>query len=192
MRMRAGWRVAAAGTFAAALTLACGVPVDSTAVTVDDEVVPYELLSPTTTAQVGTSNGRETTICLVVDGVLLSLGRDRDDGALDSDLALVTDSPTEGEAALGVRSALDGEDSVLGVERVGPGAVVELGEDFAELPADQQLLAVAQITCTLTAQPGVQEVNFVLDDRELEVPVQGGELVDRPVSRTDYLEFFAN
>ncbi len=192
MRPCAGGRVLAVSAVAAVLTLGCGVPVDGTAVTVEDELVPYELLSPTTTAQVGTGNGRETTICLVVDGVLLSLGRARDDGALDSDLALITDAPTEGEAALGVRSALDGEDSVVGVERVGPGAVVELGEDFAELPADQQLLAVAQITCTLTAQPGVQEVSFVLDDRELEVPVQGGELVDRPVSRNDYLEFFAN
>lgn len=171
---------------------ACGVPVDRSAVVVDDDDVPYELLSPTTTAQTGTANGRETTICLVVDGVLLSLGRDRDGGALDSDLALVTDSPTEGEAALGVRSALDGEEPVAGVERVGAGAVVELGEDFAELPADQQLLAFAQITCTLTAQPGVQQVSFVLDDRELEVPVQGGELVDRPVTRGDYIEFFAN
>lgn len=191
MRPGAAWRTAALGVLAG-VTLACGVPVDRTAVVVEDEAVPYDLLSPTTTAQAGATNGRETTICLVVDGVLLSLGRDRDDGALDTDLALITDSPTEGEAALGVRSSLDGEESVVGVERVGGGAVVELGDDFAELPADQQLLAFAQITCTLTAQPGVQQVGFVLDDRELEVPVQGGELVDRPVTRADYAEFFAN
>lgn len=186
------WWPPAAALAVAAVVTACGVPSDRSAVLVDDDTVPYDLLSPTTTAQAGAATGRETTICLVVDGVLLSLGRERNSGALDSDLALVTDPPTEGEASLGVRSALDGEESVLGVERVGAGAVVELGEEFAELPADQQLLAVAQITCTLTAQPGIQQVRFVLDDRELEVPVQGGELVDRPVARADYLEFFAN
>lgn len=186
------WRTGVLGGVLAAGLLACGVPDDRTAALVADDDVPFDLLSPTTTALTDVVDGRETTVCLAVDNVLLSLGRDRSGDDLADDLALVTDPPTEGEAALGVRSALEGDESVLDVSRVGSEAVVELGVDFPELPADQQLLAVAQITCTLTAQPGVQRVSFELEGRTLSVPVQGGELVDRPVVRSDYVDFFAN
>jgi hypothetical protein len=178
----------------AVLAGACGVPADRNASVTDDADVPYDLLSPTTTTLLaGEPVGGETTICLEIDGLLLSLGRDRDgDPPLDDDLALISAGPTEGEASLGVRNVLEGGDPVLEVRRTRDLVEVELSDEFVDLPANQQLLAVAQITCTLTSQPGIARVSFRLDERELEVPLQGGELVGRPVTRTDYADLIAN
>lgn len=185
----------AAPLVGAVLVLAsCGVPLDDAATPTPVEDVPFDLLSVTTTSvATGTPEGGETTICLSVDGSLFSLGRDRaGDPPLDSLMALATAGPTEGEATLGLRSAVEGEDVIADVRRVGSGAEVDLGTAFAELPADQQLLAVAQVTCTLTSQPGVDGVRFLIDDEEVEVPVAGGELVARAVTRADYERLVAN
>lgn len=186
--------VAALGVVVLVPLGACGVPADRSATVTDDDAVPYDLLSPTTTSLLAAGPvGSETTLCLEIDGLLLSLGRDREGSQpLPDELALITAGPTEGESSLGVRTALEGDDPVLRADRDGSRVEVELSDDFTELPADQQLLAVAQITCTLTAQPGVLDVVFVLDDRRIEVPVQGGVLVDRPVVRGDYEDLLAN
>ncbi len=188
---RAGTLVA---LVAAALLGGCGVPVDERATPVPPEEVPYELLESTTTTGVPNSpQGGDTSICLTLDSTVLAVGRSRDGSSdLDSLLGIVAAGPTEGEARLGLRSALTGDEPVTGVRRSDGGAAVELGTDFADLPADQQLLAVAQMTCALTAQPGVRQVTFLLDDRQIEVPVQGGSLVSRPVTRADYARIIAN
>lgn len=179
---------------AAALLSACGVPVDRDASPVPAEDVPYELLDETTTSQVATNaQGGDTSICLTAESKVLALPRSRDgEPPLDSLLAVVVAGPTEGEATLGIRSALTGDEPVISVTRQGGDAEVELGADFTDLPADQQLLAVAQVTCALTAQPGVQRVSFLFEERQIEVPVQGGSLVARPVTREDYRELFVN
>jgi len=180
--------------FAALVLGACGVPVDSGATPVPNVDVPYELLDATTSTNVPNSpQGGDTSICLTLDSTVLAVGRSRDGSSdLNSLLGIVSAGPTEGEIGLGLRSVLTGDDPVLAVRRTEGGAEVELGTDFAELPADQQLLAVAQMTCALTAQTGVRRVTFLLDDRQIEVPVQGGSLVSRPVTRDDYDRLIAN
>lgn len=196
-RPRRHWTGPGAVTWALCLGLvagACGVPVDSDARVVADEDVPYGLLSATTTTvRAAESQGDETSICLVIDGSLLAVGRDRSgESALSTLTQLVLAGPTEGEASLGLRSALSSERMVTAVLPLGPLVQVQLGSEFAELPADQQLLAVAQITCTLTTQPGIQRVSFSLAGRDIEVPTQDGSLVARPVERSDYAELIAN
>ena len=190
---RVGATVAAA-LAAAALLGACGVPVDERATPVPPEAVPYELLESTTTiAAPDSPAGADTNICLTLDSTVLALGRSRDASSdLGSLLGIVVAGPTEGEARLGLRSALTGDEPVVAVRRSDGGAEVELGTDFADLPADQQLLAVAQMTCALTAQPGVRQVTFLLDERQIEVPIQGGSLVSRAVTRDDYARLIAN
>lgn len=177
-----------------ALAAACGVPTDEDPSVTPAEDVPYDLLSPTTTAvAAGSVQGGETTICLSLDGALLTLGRARGgDPPLRSLDALLAAGPTAGESDVGLRSALDDADVLDGVSQEDGGAVVRLGEGFTELPADQQLVAVAQATCTLTAQPGVARVWFELDGEQVDVPVQGGELVSRPVTRADYARLIAS
>ncbi|MFN7148581.1 MAG: GerMN domain-containing protein [Microthrixaceae bacterium] len=174
--------------------LGCGVPVDEEASITPSEDVPYDLLSPTTTAvAAGSVQGGETTICLSLDGALLTLGRARDgDPPLRTLDALLAAAPTAGESEVGLRSALDDDDVLDGVSLQDGTAVVRLGEGFTELPADQQLVAVAQATCTLTSQPGVLRVSFELGGSQVDVPVQGGELVSRPVTRADYARLIAS
>jgi hypothetical protein len=177
-----------------AVAVSCGVPSDEDPTVTPADEVPYDLLSPTTTAlAAGSVQGGETTICLSLDGRLLTLGRARDgDPPLRTLDALLAAAPTAGESDVGLRSALDDDDVLDGVSREDGGAVVRLGEGFTELPADQQLVAVAQATCTLTAQPGVVRVAFELEGEQVDVPVQGGELVARPVTRADYARLIAS
>lgn len=65
-------------------------------------------------------------------------------------------------------------------------AAVDLATSFVSLGADQQLLAIAQIVCTLTAQPGVGQVAFSLDGAPIEVPRPDGSIAPGPVARDDY------
>ena len=172
---------------------ACGVTEDSTARLTPVEEVPFGLLDRTVTTVPATgAEGTETNVCLALDGSLLLVGRARgEDTPLGSLRDLVLAGPTEGEADLGLRTAM-GDDTIEDVSASGGLATVELTEAFTELPGDQQLLALAQITCTLTAQSGVSRVQFELDGERIDVPVQGGSLVERPVTRADYGRFIVN
>ena len=172
---------------------ACGVTEDSSARTTPAEEVPFGLLDRSVTTVPATgAEGTETNVCLALDGSLLLVGRARGgDTPLGSLRDLVLAGPTEGEANLGLRTAM-GDDTIEDVSASGGLATVALTEAFADLPGDQQLLALAQITCTLTAQPGVSRVQFALDGDLIEVPVQGGSLVERPVTRSDYGRFIVN
>ena len=179
----------------AALVGACGVTEDGSARLTPRDEVPFGLLERTTTTAAVSDPGDaggETNVCLALDGSLLVVGRARDaDPPLNSLRATVLAGPTEGEADLGLRTAM-GDDTIEDVSADGGLARVQLTDAFAELPGDQQLLALAQMTCTLTLQPGVSRVAYELDGERAEVPVQGGSLVQRPVTRADYQRFLAN
>ena len=171
----------------------CGGTEDSSARVTPAEEVPFGLLERSVSTVPSTGEpGSETNVCLALDGALLVVGRASVGSTpLGSLRDLVLAGPTEGEADLGLRTAM-GDDTIEEVSASGGLATVQLTDAFPELPGDQQLLALAQITCTLTAQPGVTRVQFELDGEQVEVPIQGGSLVQRPVTRADYRRFIAN
>ena len=68
---------------------------------------------------------------------------------------------------------------------------MDLLPEVSALPADEQLLAVAQIVCTLTGRPGVGQVSFTLQGARLAVPKGDGSLVSSPVARDDYAGLMA-
>lgn len=172
---------------AALAVVSCGVPQDEAATVVDPSLVPFDLLDSTTTTVPPSDEGQDAVVCLTLDGLLRPVGRNRDgSGNLDTLLELVTSAPTRAESRQGLRSLVDEEDAVLAVRTTGEVARVDLGDQVAQLSADQQLLAVAQVTCTLTTQPDIDGVIFRLDGERIDVPIQGGALVDRPVTREDY------
>jgi len=173
---------------------ACGVPLDAEPRLTPADDVPYDLLASTTTTLVAAvDQGDETSICLAINSSVLSVGRDRSgQPPLNTLLQLVVAGPTEGEATLGLRSAIPTADMVTTVVSEGGTAQVQLGATFAELPGDQQLLALAQITCTLTTQPEIDRISFTLAGKEIEVPIADGSLVSRPVTRADYRTLLAN
>ena len=85
----------------------------------------------------------------------------------------------------GLRSALLDPGVVLSATSSGGQAAVDLGPPFSALLGSEQLLAIAQITFTLTAIAGIGTVAFTLGGVALQVPRSDGELITGPLSRDD-------
>lgn len=185
---------ATAVTTAAVLALgACGVPTDESASVIDDEKVPFRLLEPSTTT---TTLPPTTTIPVPERPAALCFAKRkrltvvRRDVPLDADaeavVRLLLAGPTEAEAREGLRAPLTASDAVRSVTVSGGVARVDLGPGFETVTGPEQLLAFAQLVCTLTAQPGVGQVVFTLGGSPVEVPRGDGSLTADPVSRDDY------
>jgi hypothetical protein len=182
----------AAGTLLLATTLgACAVDDQRSARVHEDADVPFGLLDEEAPALVPPDAAPDTegvSLCFV-DGQALSVVP----LALEptEDLARVIDalaSPPDGPSG-GLQTAVGQEPSLVrDVQLVAGVAQVELAPAITGLSSDEQLLAVAQIVCTLTGQPGVGPVSFTLDGSSVDVPRADGSLTSEPVSRDDYAE----
>ena len=85
-----------------------------------------------------------------------------------------------------------GSPPVVGEVRLNAGvAHVDVLPSISTLGGDEQLLAVAQLVCTLTGLPGVGLVAFTLDGSPVAVPRGDGSLTNGPVSRDDYDDLLA-
>lgn len=93
--------------------------------------------------------------------------------------------PTETDIAY--RSAV-GPDDVLGVSVRAGVAIVELDKSFRELPNSEQRVAVAQLVLSLTARPGIGQIDFVIAGEPVQVPRADGTLDKASVSRDDFIE----
>ena len=166
----------------------CSVPAQERAQTTRDAAVPFGLLDPEAPPILAPPPGpssEQVDLCFVREGrivpaqsVLTAPVTLR--AALD---ALATPPPDAGPL---VRTALPDPSIVREVRLVGGIARVDLTPAVSTLPADEQLLAVAQIVCTLTGRPGVGQVSFTLEGARLAVPNVDGSLVTSPVARDDY------
>ncbi len=179
-----------------AMLAGCSLSTERKAVTVPDSSVPFALLDPdsvpapvATTLTGTTVPGRPVTIYLVKNDVLVPVIRAVPDPTPTALVVQLAADPTEAEIAAGLRSELATEggpklvlDSVLtrGV------ATVDLAPGFAALDSDSQLFAIAELVCTLTAQPGTGQVAFTLQNAPIEVPLPGGTTTGNPVTATDY------
>lgn len=172
----------------------CGVPEEDEAVVARDEDVPFGLLAPSTTTTSTTSTtvpevplDRIVDICLVDgDGVVpveRILPRRR---TLDEVVEALRRGPTPEEGDDGLTTALPGPEVIGPVSLAGGTATVALGGTFAEVPAPTQMLAIAQLVCTLTGQPGVGQLQFTLDGQPVQAPLPDGSLAGGPVSRDHY------
>ena len=63
---------------------------------------------------------------------------------------------------------------------------MDLNTDFGTESATDQLNAVAQIVCTLTARPGIGQVQFRLNGKSTAVPSGDGSTTSAAVSRDNY------
>ena len=166
----------------------CGVPTDDDPVVADDGDVPFGLLAPgstSTTAPADHPDPAQVTLCLQrgdhLATVRHTLPRD------EADLAAILESaPTANERAGGLRSALFEDDLVEEVDVVVGVARVALGDSFATGTPTEQLFALAQMVCTLTAQRGIGQVSFTVGGAPVDVPRGDGSLSSSPVSRDDY------
>ena len=175
------------------LAAACGVPAQNEARTATDEAVPFALLDPQAPAIVPPASGPSSepvALCFVRDGRLVLVS---DELAAPIDLRAALDAlalPPPDAGPL-LRTALTEPSIVRDVRLLGGIARVDLLSHVSALPTDQQLLAVAQIVCTLTARPGVGQVSFTLEGARLAVPKGDGSLVNSPVARDDYAGLMA-
>jgi spore germination protein GerM len=124
---------------------------------------------------------------MVRDGELVAVTRHVDaqpsvDDLVDALLA----GPTDAEQRDGLTSALLGNDIVVGVQFSGGRATVELTDTLDETGRSDQILAFAQIVCTLAAKPGVTAVSFTRAGQPVGVPRADGSLSESPVTAADY------
>ena len=188
---RIAWLVALVGF----VTLAgCGVASQDSAEKTDPQQVPFGLLDRNRGAEEGGRSGdRDAVVFLTKDGRLVrTIRRLSPPVTLDGLLEALKQGPTRTELSDGVRSAVPDDNTFESAALAGGTALVDLGKPFTAPSNADQVLALAQIVFTLTARPGVGQVQFTLQDATIETPRADGTVTTGPVSRDDYVTLAPN
>ena len=178
---------------AAGTAAGCGIPPEDGATLARAEDVPFDLLAEipeTTSSTIASPTGASTsraTIFLVQGERLAPVERDvpappSGEGVIEA----LERGPTRSEAALGLRSALVGDDVMRSIGLSGGIANVDLGKGFTDIVGRDQIMALAQIVSTVTGLPGVGRVSFTLEGVPVGVPRGDGAVTTESVSRDDY------
>ncbi len=190
----------------ATVGVACGVTADSSVQRIDQ--VPFELSdtippststsTSTTTPATSTSDIATTTTIATepvrlffiasgqLNSVVIALSSP---ASLAQVLSALQQGRPVGEVGTGLRSAVPTQPEVR-VSDDGSGvATIDLPlAFFNEMPTTDQRLAVAQIVLTVVVRPGIGQVRFSQDGRELAVPLGNGQLAEpgQLLTRRDY------
>lgn len=196
MSRREGPRGAVRAAWAATLALAalavgaCDVPSSDGVHVEAEEDVPFGLLTPSTTTPPTTTTvpvvSARVTICLFRDSSLVAVDRSAPSAGVQPALELLRDGATEAEAEANLTSALFDPAVVASVAPRGGVAAVDLGPPFTTAGPPDQLRIIAQVVCTMTAQPGVGQTVFTLGGTPVDVPRGDGSVTSGAVSRDDY------
>lgn len=173
----------------------CGVPGEDTAHVIPDDALPFGLAASTTST---TTLAGETGLLPTGAEVVVYFSSERGfvemtraltrSFSLSAVVDVIASERTEPDT--GFRSAVRPED-VRSVEVRAGVATVELDKRFLDLPTAEQGLAIAQLVLTLTSQPGVGQISFVIDDKPAQVPRADGTIAEEPVSRDDFVALLA-
>jgi spore germination protein GerM len=177
------------------LVMGCGLPGGGTARPVDPASVPYRLLDDEPWSQPGQTEGPLPTDAPVVfwltaDDMLAPASSDASctdptEQVVANLLSVLTASPEDGARAAGRSSAVP-QSSRLVLLGVADGVAVVGLEASTSLAADRLPLAVGQLVLTVTSAPGIDAVRVSTAGDLVEVPLPGGALTSRPVTRDDY------
>ncbi len=153
----------------------------------DPDSVPFRLLNrdATTLVPPPAAASEPVSLCFIEGERLTVVEHELEAPASTIDVLRALAEPSAlGESAL--RTAVGPPLIALGV-RVNAGvAQVDLDPGVATLGGANQLLAIAQIVCTVTARPGIGQVAFTIAASPVDVPRGDGSLTANPVSRDDY------
>ena len=151
-----------------------------------DGDVPFGLLdadAPPLFPSVPAAVTEPVALCFVQDGALAVVSTLLDAPVTLFDVVAALAKPPQDKA---LRSAVSDPPLVADMRVVGGVAQVDLLPAITSLGGDEQLIAVAQLVCTLTGRPGVGLVSFTLEGFPIDVPTGDGSLTTGPVSRDDY------
>jgi spore germination protein GerM len=175
----------AAAALALAATAACGVPAETAPRAIESPVVlPLPASPPPTQQAAGPASQR---LCLTREARLVEVTRPLSGQAsVQETVRDLLAGPTEAESGAGLNTALGGTPLVTGVRLEDGVAVVGLRSDTAGSSRADDVLALGQVVCTLTARGDVQGVVFERDGERVAVPRGDGSLATGPLRRGDF------
>jgi hypothetical protein len=180
-----------AAALAAGLLAGCGIPADRDPRPIDPPRGPADAVASRTPA-VTESGPVPERLFMVKDELLVEVTR-RVEGepTLNGLVRDLLTGPTRAERDMGITSALIGPDVVSSVLLADGRAVVELAAPIEGTGSNDEVLAYAQLVCTLAARAGVDGVTFTRDRRPVEVPRGDGSLSLGPFTAADYADLLA-
>ncbi len=182
-------RVTLAAVLAAGLVAAsagCGLPAENSAREVEPPRGPYQAWTSQTPQAADSGTVPERLYLLDNDKLVLVVRHVRTESTIDELIRDLLAGPTDGERRAGLTSALLGSDVIAGARLTGGEAVIELTARLDQTGRTDQVLAFAQIVCTLTARPEITGVTFTRDGRRIGVPRADGSLSQGPLTASDY------
>jgi Sporulation and spore germination len=167
----------------------CGIAPQRSAQPIEPPLGPFQAVtspSPLPT----TSGSFPETLYLVKDSRLVSQIRHvATVSTMDDVIADLLAGPTEAESAAGMSSALAGV-TVTGLQLDGGLATVDLGVPIGG--RSDELLAYAQVVCTLTVRDDVREVSFTRAGKQIDVPRGDSSVSPGPLTFSDYAALIAH
>ena len=187
---------AAIAAWLAFATVACGVPTSSEPTLARDRDVPFGLLATSTTTTSTTEPpspvARPLIICVYRDTQLVLALRPSLQPGVAAALEALRQGLTPAERRGGLTSAVVDPSVIANITpRAGVG-LVDLAPSFTAAGPGDQLRIIAQLVCSVTAQPGIGQVLFTLAGNPVEVPRGDGSVTAAPVSRDDYAAMIAS
>jgi hypothetical protein len=185
-------RTVAVLTVAAGVLSGCGIPTEDTPRAIDPPHGPLAAAASPTSA--ATSAGPVTEqLFLVKDGMLVGVARHTDSApTVNTVVKDLLAGPTAPERATGITSALLGSNVVAAVRIRASYVVVDLASAIDGTARNDDVLAYAQLVCTLTDRPDVNGVTFTRGGQPIGVPRADGSLSEGPLTTADYIGLMAS
>jgi hypothetical protein len=171
---------------AGSLLGACGVPAEDEPHVIDLPRRPFTSSSPST-GDAGPAGEVAEVLCLVRGGRLVQTVR-RIESTPSAQLQAehLVAGPTDAEQQTGLTTALTGLSLKVQVPGGAQPAQVAITEADEGTARNNEMIAYAQIVCTLTARGDIGSVVFTRDGQRLEVPRADGSLSREPLYSSDY------
>jgi Sporulation and spore germination len=180
------------------LVAGCGVPSQDRPVVIDPTNVPNSLLAtarPEPDSTPTPSLEAKPVTYFVEAGMLVGVERDLPHASLrprlESAIAALLLGPTGTEQSAGLGTAIP-NNLLLNVGEIHDGEVIiELTGEPRNSPTEENVLAVAQIVLTATAQPEIDRVRLTRDGEPVDAPLIGGTLKYTALTANDYAALVA-
>jgi hypothetical protein len=115
-------------------------------------------------------------------------------GPVDATPVITTleDGPAQALYVPGLGSAIAAGRVVRSVATAGDRVIVNLDPAYQSGMGGQQLLGLAELALTVTSMPGIRDVEFDIDGRNVAVPTSSQAAVTRPVDKADYVNLLSH